>query len=276
MNSPYSIWVLRGTEIRRIELTPKRLRRAAMLGLTALSLCGLLLNAFLAAQQKKIEAIAASALIQKDQLAVLHDQAKAAQETLSRWKGLRQKIYAALPQRNQPAASGTRELKDGEVLQLRLAAIDSELKRLIAALPSEWPVQGAVSSGVGLRPSPWTGEMEYHSGLDIPKPIGTPVHASGDAVVESTDGRNGTVVLNHGQEIKTSYSHLSKIHVAAKTPVRKGQVIAEVGNTGKSTGPHLHYEVRVAGVAIDPRPSLPSSKSANSGNAVGGGVGSSN
>jgi murein DD-endopeptidase MepM/ murein hydrolase activator NlpD len=127
---------------------------------------------------------------------------------------------------------------------------------MIASLPSEWPINGQVVSGVGMRPSPWTGKMEYHAGLDIPKPIGTPVQASGDAVVESIDGKRGTIVLNHGQEIKTQYSHLSKIFVNEGERVRKGQPIAAVGNTGKSTGPHLHYEVRVAGVAVDPRQSL--------------------
>ena len=143
-----------------------------------------------------------------------------------------------------------------EELQEMLTALHGELNRMIAALPSDWPVRGEVSSGVGMRPSPWTGEMEYHAGLDIPKPIGTPVNASGDAVVESVDGKTGTIVLNHGQEIKTQYAHLSKILVSAGAVVRKGQKIAEVGNKGKSTGPHLHYEVRLAGVAIDPRQSL--------------------
>jgi len=117
-----------------------------------------------------------------------------------------------------------------------------------------------VTSGVGIRPSPLTGEPEYHSGLDIPKPMGTAVHAPGDAIVESIDSKLGTIVLNHGQEIKTQYSHLSKILVSPKARVRKGQLIAEVGNTGKSTGPHLHYEVRVAGVAIDPRQRLISAR----------------
>ena len=107
-----------------------------------------------------------------------------------------------------------------------------------------------------MRPSPLTGAMEYHAGLDIPKPIGTPVHASGDAVVQSIDDNLGTIVLAHGQEITTQYAHLSKILVRQGDLVRKGQKIAEVGNKGKSTGPHLHYEVRLAGVAIDPRQSL--------------------
>jgi murein DD-endopeptidase MepM/ murein hydrolase activator NlpD len=98
--------------------------------------------------------------------------------------------------------------------------------------------------------------MTYHAGLDIPNPMGTPVHASGDAVVESINSKLGTIVLDHGQEIKTRYAHLSKILVEEGERVRKSQPIAAVGNTGRSTGPHLHYEVRVAGVAIDPRQSL--------------------
>jgi murein DD-endopeptidase MepM/ murein hydrolase activator NlpD len=72
----------------------------------------------------------------------------------------------------------------------------------------------------------------------------------------SIDGKRGTIVLDHGQDIKTQYAHLSKIFVNEGEQVHKGQEIAQVGNTGKSTGPHLHYELRVAGVAVDPRQSL--------------------
>jgi murein DD-endopeptidase MepM/ murein hydrolase activator NlpD len=95
--------------------------------------------------------------------------------------------------------------------------------------------------------------MRHHNGLDIPNPIGTPVHAAGDGIVESVDGERGTIILNHGQDIKTHYAHLSKIFVSLGERVRKGKPIAQVGNRGKSTGPHLHYEIRVAGVAIDPQ-----------------------
>jgi murein DD-endopeptidase MepM/ murein hydrolase activator NlpD len=163
---------------------------------------------------------------------------------------LREKIHAALPRGSKRSAEG---LHEGEELDKILVALQGELKQMIAALPSGWPVTGRVTSGVGMRPSPWTGEMQYHAGLDISNPIGTPVHASGDGVVESIDGRRGTIILNHGQEIKTHYAHLSKILVSRGERVRKGKPIAQVGNTGRSTGPHLHYEVRVAGVAIDPR-----------------------
>lgn len=253
MNSPYSILVLRGTVIRRFVVPQKRLRELLLIGLMVVSICGLILSEFLAAQRQKLDAVLASGQTQKEKLSVLSARAKEVQATLARWKELREKLHASAPQRGKAAAVGS---KEGEELQLLLATIQNELKRMIAALPSEWPVQGQVTSGVGMRPSPFTGEMEYHSGLDIPKPMGTSVRASGDAVVESIDSRLGTIMLNHGQEIKTQYSHLSKILVSSKAPVRKGQLIAEVGNTGKSTGPHLHYEVRVAGVAIDPRQNL--------------------
>jgi len=257
MNSPYSILVLRGSHMRRFVVPQKRLRELLLTGLLVVSICGLVLSEFLAAQKRKLDAVATSGQTQKEKLSALHDRAKEVQETLSRWKELREKIHASLPQRSKAAAAGS---KEGEELQLLLAAIQGELKRMISALPSEWPVRGQVTSGVGMRPSPWTGELEYHAGLDIPKPMGTAVHAPGDAVVESIDSKLGTIVLNHGQEIKTQYSHLSKILVSSKARVLKGQLIAEVGNTGKSTGAHLHYEVRVAGVAIDPRRSLISAR----------------
>jgi murein DD-endopeptidase MepM/ murein hydrolase activator NlpD len=118
---------------------------------------------------------------------------------------------------------------------------------------------GKITSGVGDRVSPMTGRIEFHSGLDIPNPTGTPVYAPGNGTVEAAGEMNGngrTVVLNHGQGITTQYLHLSKINVNPGEQVRKGQQIAEVGSTGQSTSPHLHYEVRVNGVPIDPRRSL--------------------
>lgn len=253
MNNPYSILVLRGTQIRRFIVPPSRLREVLLSAILLVTLLGLLVSEFVSAQRKELDAAVASGQTQKDRLSALSDRAREVLETLARWKSSREKFHASAPFRGKAAAAN---LKEGEELQQLLTAIQGELKRMIAALPSEWPVQGIVSSGVGMRPSPFTGEMEYHSGLDIPKPMGTSVRAPGDAVVESIDSQLGTLVLNHGQEIKTQYSHLSKIHVRSREQVHKGQPIAEVGNTGRSTGPHLHYEMRVAGVAVDPRQSL--------------------
>jgi murein DD-endopeptidase MepM/ murein hydrolase activator NlpD len=253
LNSPYSILVLRGAQIRRLVVSQKRLRELLLAFFTLMSICGLLLSEYLEAERQRVEEVSASSRAQREKLSVLHDRAAEVEKVLARWRGLRERIQASLPERKRASAMGRQE---GEELQQILAALQGELKRMIAALPSDWPVKGQVTSGIGMRPSPVTGEMEYHAGLDIPKPIGTPVHASGDAVVQSIDEQLGTIVLNHGQEITTQYAHLSKILVRRGDPVRKGQRIAEVGNKGKSTGPHLHYEVRLAGVAIDPRQSL--------------------
>ena len=259
LNSPYSILVLRGTQMRRFVVSPERFRELLLVGMLFLSVCGLFFSEYLEAQRKKVDEVIANGQAQIEKLSVLRDRARDVQETLSRWKGLRGKIQASLPQRSKGSVEGRHE---GEELHEILAALQGELKGMIAALPSGLPVKGRVSSGVGTRPSPWTGEMEYHAGLDIPNPIGTPVHATGDAVVESIDGQRGTLILNHSQQIKTHYAHLSKILVNLGERVRKGQLIAQVGNRGKSTGPHLHYEVRVAGVAIDPRQNLLSARQA--------------
>ncbi len=253
MIKPYSILILRGTQMRRFVVSPQELRQLLLLGATLFCFGWVYFSDQFALQKKKAEELLAKAQTQKEKLSVLRDRTKEVQEALAHWTRLREKIQASLPRRDKASAAGELE---GEELQEVLASLQNELKRMIASLPSEWPLEGQVVSGLGMRPSPWTGQMEYHAGLDIPKPIGTPVYAPGDAVVESIDGKRGTIVLNHGEEIKTQYAHLSKIFVNEGEHVHKGQAIAQVGNTGKSTGPHLHYEVRVDGVAVDPRQSL--------------------
>jgi len=204
-------------------------------------------------EKKKAAEVVTMAKTQQEKLLVLRDRTQEVQDALARWKGLREKILASMPRQHRANPAYPYE---GEKLQSILVKLDSELEQMITSLPSEWPVEGRVVSGIGMRASPVTGRLEFHAGLDIPRPIGTPVHAPGDALVESIDGERGAIVLDHGQAIKTHYAHLSKIFVNQGERIRKGQAIAHVGNKGKSTGPHLHYEVRVAGVAIDPRQSL--------------------
>ena len=240
--------------MRHFVVSQKRVRELILAGVLVLSVCGLLFSNYLEAQRQRVHELITSARAQKEKLSALRERVTAVQESLSHWKGLRDKIRASLPQGNNRSV-------EGEELHEILAALQGELNQMIGALPSGWPVRGRVTSGVGMRPSPWTGEMQYHAGLDIPNPIGTAVHASGDAIVESIDAQRGTIILNHGQQIKTHYAHLSKIFVSPGERVRKGKPIAQVGNRGKSTGPHLHYEeVRVAGVAVDPRQFLASAK----------------
>jgi murein DD-endopeptidase MepM/ murein hydrolase activator NlpD len=193
---------------------------------------------------------------QREQFSRLQDQTESIQALLARWKGLRDSVDASVPAPQRISLKNRQTIAE---LQQNLNSLATELQQLLASIPTEWPAMGKVTSGVGDRVSPITGRIEFHSGLDIPNPIGTAVLAPGDGTVETAGEMNGngrTVILNHGQGITTQYAHLSKINVNRGEQVRKGQQIAEVGNTGHSTSPHLHYEVRVNGVPIDPRRSL--------------------
>jgi len=211
------------------------------------------LSEYVAIQQKTVREVIAQARAQKASVSTLHERTKQVRELLSRWEDFRHRIQGSLPKRFR--ASYENRGQEQELRQM-LGSLQLELAQMISSLPSEWPVEGQVVSGVGMRLSPVTGKKEFHPGLDIPNPIGTLVHAAGDAVVESAgvNGGNGrSIVLDHGQEITTQYAHLSKIFVSEGEHVRKGQPIGLVGNSGMSTGPHLHYEMRVNGIPIDPR-----------------------
>lgn len=125
----------------------------------------------------------------------------------------------------------------------------------LATKPSIWPVSGEVTSGFGWRSSPWGGGNELHQGIDIANSMGTPVLATADGKVvqsEWSEGYGNMVQIDHGNGIATIYGHNSGIIVTVGQSVSKGQIIAYLGNTGKSTGPHVHYEVRVSGTAVDP------------------------
>ncbi len=128
--------------------------------------------------------------------------------------------------------------------------------RMLAALPSRWPVRGAVNSEFGQRPSPWTGAREFHGGLDISTERGTPVKAPAPGTVVFTGSQaeyGNTVIIDHGNDLKTLYGHLQKFQVTQGQRVERGQVIALSGNTGRTTGPHVHYEILVKGQAVNPR-----------------------
>jgi murein DD-endopeptidase MepM/ murein hydrolase activator NlpD len=128
--------------------------------------------------------------------------------------------------------------------------------RAIQAMPSRWPVRGAVNSEFGRRRSPWGQAIEHHSGLDIAAQMSTPVKAPATATVvfAGSAGEYGLcVILDHGNQVRSLYGHLSKIHVRQGQQVERGNVIALTGNTGRSSGPHLHYEVHVKGQAVNPR-----------------------
>ena len=126
---------------------------------------------------------------------------------------------------------------------------------LLAHTPLGFPVRGWITSPYGYRRSPFTGRREFHEGIDIAAPVGAPIRAAADGVVVFV-GINGgygkMVVVDHGYGYSTAYGHCRKILVRVGRKVKRGQVIATVGNTGRSTAPHLHYEVRVGKVAVNP------------------------
>ena len=146
--------------------------------------------------------------------------------------------------------------EEGESLR-SLERYLSKAGRVLASLPSRWPLRGPVNSDFGRRASPWSeGAGEFHSGLDIGAPRGTSVTAPapGTVVYAGWHAEYGiTVIVDHGNDIKTLYGHLSKALVTADQKVQRGQVLALTGNTGRSSGPHLHYEIQVAGQPVNPR-----------------------
>lgn len=122
------------------------------------------------------------------------------------------------------------------------------------------PVAGPPGSGFGMRVHPITGERRIHTGLDFPAPTGTPILAVAPGLVEHAGPRGGygnLVILNHGGGISTYYAHQSAVAVVEGQQVLQGQTIGTVGSTGTSTGPHLHFEVRIDGEPVDPEPFLP-------------------
>lgn len=132
----------------------------------------------------------------------------------------------------------------------------SKAGKMLAALPSRWPVRGAVNSEYGERISPWAGTKEFHSGIDISAARGTQVRAPAVGVVTftGTQAEYGlTLTLDHGNDIKTLYGHLQNVLVTPGQKVDRGQQLALTGNTGKSSGPHLHYEITVKNQPVNPR-----------------------
>lgn len=136
--------------------------------------------------------------------------------------------------------------------------LDQNLRRL-SATPSTWPVAGILTSGFGNRRDPLTGQAALHSGIDISAPPGRPVAATASGVVVKTEQYGGlgrAVFISHGFGRTTVYGHMSRLLVSPGQKVERGTPIGLVGNTGRSTGYHLHYEVRVDGKAVNPLPYL--------------------
>jgi len=137
----------------------------------------------------------------------------------------------------------------------RLEAFYRDQTLLLSSTPSIWPVRGYLSATFGNRLDPFTGRPDFHPGIDISTPIGTKVVAPADGIVLScglSGGYGNAVIIDHGYGVVSRYGHLEGFNVRPGQKVHRGDVIAFVGNTGRSTGPHLHYEVWVREQAQNP------------------------
>jgi Peptidase family M23 len=203
---------------------------------------------------------------------------------IAEWKSLHARMWKAFlppssPDATPSAVSGDPlddrlrraglELGPTQELDLLAGSVDQEgprvrelehmieqMGKIMNSLPLRWPVHGQITSNFGLRRSPWGGGLEHHPGIDIRSPPGTPVRAPGTARVSKVSSQGGygkNLVLDHGNGVRSRYAHLNKLEVKAGEQVERGQVIGRVGSTGRSTGPHLHYEVIVQGKRVDPQ-----------------------
>jgi murein DD-endopeptidase MepM/ murein hydrolase activator NlpD len=127
-----------------------------------------------------------------------------------------------------------------------------------AETPTLWPVTGPITSSFGERENPFgdgNGEGEFHPGIDISGPLGTPIHATADGVVTAAEVVNGygrEVTIDHGHGVETLYGHMSGFAVTAGQSVSRGQIIGYIGHTGRTTGNHVHYEVRIHNTPVNP------------------------
>jgi murein DD-endopeptidase MepM/ murein hydrolase activator NlpD len=137
----------------------------------------------------------------------------------------------------------------------QLEAFYKDQRALLSSTPSVWPVRGYLSASFGNRTDPFTGQPDFHPGIDISTPVGTKVQAPADGVVVACGDKGGygnAIVIDHKYGIVTRYGHLAAFNVRPGQKVKRGDVIGFVGNTGKSTAPHLHYEVWVRDQAQNP------------------------
>jgi murein DD-endopeptidase MepM/ murein hydrolase activator NlpD len=205
-----------------------------------------------AQQKQQADAARAAAVNEKSQLDTL-----AAQQTSAR-----DAAANALQTENAALSAAVRQHDEAE------AELQAESQRIAALVQSAgngavtgdgtfiWPVSGPITSPFGYRTDPVTGATAFHAGLDIGAPCGTPIKAAGTGTILSAGWNSGgygnMTLINHGNGLATLYGHQSSIIVSAGQAVTKGQVIGYVGSTGKSTGCHLHFEVRVNGNPVDP------------------------
>lgn len=162
---------------------------------------------------------------------------------------------AVAPSREPSLDAMDHTIEDLTARSVRIEEFYHDQHLLLSSTPSTWPVRGYLSASFGNRNDPFTGQRDFHPGIDISTPIGSKVQAPADGVVVSCAPRGGygnAIVIDHGYGIVTRYAHLDRFNVRPGLRVRRGDVIGFVGSTGKSTAPHLHYEVWVRDQAQNP------------------------
>lgn len=187
-----------------------------------------------------------------------------AQPVLANEAATSAQITGAIPADKVGAATGDREFSElfatWRSMDATGVASATPLPAARVSVPSRMPLESArLSSNYGMRTHPVLGGRRNHAGIDLAAPTGTPVYATADGYVSKAErfsSYGNYIQIEHGGELQTRYAHLSGYAIKAGEMVTKGQLIGYVGSTGRSTGPHLHYEVRVAGEAVDPQPYL--------------------
>lgn len=283
----FCLLVVRGDGSRVFRLSfPRHLSiGVAATAIVAVVAIGLLANNwwFLRGRMQQVSGVFRQLDAQRATIEGFNRQVAALQREMSSWRELHARIWepfgpnrgpgghgtgigggvATLPDQPPGQAAPSEELnrlaasvvEEGDSLRA-LERLISRAGKALASLPSRWPVRGAVNSEFGTRASPWTKGFELHSGIDIAAERGTPVYAPAAGVVTFAGPHSEyglAVMIEHGQDLRTIYGHLSKISVAVGQTVARGSTLGLTGNSGRSSGPHLHYEILVHGRSVNPR-----------------------
>ncbi len=282
----FSLLIVRGdgTRVLRVNV-PRRVPQAAVAGLVVfLTALGVVLADWVHVRRSLRDSASLYAEIEQQQ-AVIDDFNRRAAELrreVAGWREMHARIWEAFgpelkarkpasgvggkaepPDRREPATLQEEVdlltatvTEQGESLRA-LDQLIARARKALAMLPSRWPVRGRVNSEFGRRQSPWGGgDQEFHAGIDIDADRGTPVRApAAGRVYHAGAGADYglMVIVDHDNGVRTLYGHLSKILVKQGDRVERGTVLALTGNTGRSSGPHLHYEVLVKGQPVNPR-----------------------
>jgi murein DD-endopeptidase MepM/ murein hydrolase activator NlpD len=249
-------------QIRRIEISKRWLQTAA--GISVITL-GFITNSFYnliqqannteLAQQQQQSQLQVEAERNKEQLAQLWQRVQSVEQTTRKFAP-----PALAAGEGGPEEIDTFSEPTSDVLYEKIRLLEETLRDR-ASVPSIFPLVGKINNEYGLRQNPFGGgEIENHSGMDIDGKKGDLVMAPAEGVVVKTGWQGGygnMIEISHGNNLTTRYGHLSQIEVEIGQTVTRGQGIGRVGSTGRSTGPHLHYEVRLVDQPINPRAYLP-------------------